>query len=193
MHRYLIRLRKEVFDLLKVEAKARGISINDFITYCIEVALAEYMNESAEAFKDSVKDKVIQRKGNDYKVSKSHGKMYYDLLNDNLSKSTIVLFTLLLSNSNQKGDAFSISSNALADRKNANCEKAGVKQIRPHDFRHSCASLLINKGANIQVVAKYLGHTKIEETLKTYSHLFISTLDEIINVIDTLEDDKTED
>ena len=106
MHRYLIRLRKEVFDLLKVEAKARGISINDFITYCIEVALAEYMNESAEAFKDSVKDKVIQRKGNDYKVSKSHGKMYYDLLNDNLSKSTIVLFTLLLSNSNQKGYAF---------------------------------------------------------------------------------------
>ena len=85
------------------------------------------------------------------------------------------------------GDAFPISSNALADRKNTNCEKAGVKQIRLHDFRHSCASLLINKGANIQVVAKYLGHTKIEETLKTYSHLFISTLDEIINVIDTLD------
>ena len=38
-------------------------------------------------------------------------------------------------------------------------------EIRLHDFRHSCASLLINKGANIQVVAKYLGHTKIEETL----------------------------
>ena len=85
------------------------------------------------------------------------------------------------------GDAFPISSNALVDRKNTNCEKAGVKQIRLHDFRHSCASLLINKGANIQVVAKYLGHTKIEETLKTYSHLFISTLDEIINVIDTLD------
>mgnify|MGYP004452518029 CR=1 FL=1 len=92
------------------------------------------------------------------------------------------------------GDAFPISSNALADRKNTNWEKAGVKQIRLHDFRHSCASLLINKGANIQVVAKYLVvHTKIEETLKTYSHLFISTLDEIINVIDTLEDNKTDD
>ena len=52
MHRYLIRLRKEVFNLLKVETKARGISINDFMTYCIEVALAEYMNESAEDFKD---------------------------------------------------------------------------------------------------------------------------------------------
>ena len=40
---------------------------------------------------------------------------------------------------------------------------------------------------------KYLGHTKIEKTLKNYSHLFISILDEIINVIDTLEDNKTDD
>lgn len=75
------------------------------------------------------------------------------------------------------GDTFPISSNALADCKNTNYEKAGDKQIRLHDFRHSFISLLINKGANIQVVAKYLGHTKIEERLKTYSHLFINTLD----------------
>ena len=53
--------------------------------------------------------------------------------------------------------------------------------------------LLIYKGANINAVSKFLGHTKIEETLKTYLHLFISTLDEIINVIDTLEDKKTDD
>ena len=39
-------------------------------------------------------------------MSKNHGKMYYDLLEDNLSKSAIVFFTLLLSNSNQKGYAF---------------------------------------------------------------------------------------
>ena len=61
MHRYVIRLRNDVFNLLKTEAESRNISINDFMTYCIEVALAEYMNESAEAFKDSVKDKAIQR------------------------------------------------------------------------------------------------------------------------------------
>ena len=86
------------------------------------------------------------------------------------------------------GDTFPISSNALVDRKNTNCEKAGVKQIRLHDFRHSCASLLINKGANIQVVAKYLGHTKIEETLKRYSHMFSTALDSVVSVIDNLED-----
>ena len=52
---------------------------------------------------------------------------------------------------------------------------------------------LVNKGANVQVVAKYLGHTKVEETLKTYSHLFISTLDEVVAVIDNLDNNKTDD
>ena len=69
----------------------------------------------------------------------------------------------------------------------------GVPQIRIHDFRHSCGFLLINNGANVTVVAKYLGHTKVEETLKTYSHLFTSTLDEVVAVIDNLENNKTED
>lgn len=61
MHKFVLRLRKDIFDLAKVEANARGISINDFIVYCLEVAIAEYMNKSAEAFKDMVKNKAIQR------------------------------------------------------------------------------------------------------------------------------------
>ena len=61
MHKFVLRLRKNIFDLAKVEANSRGISINDFIVYCLEVAMAEYMNESAEAFKDMVKDKAIQK------------------------------------------------------------------------------------------------------------------------------------
>lgn len=48
-------------------------------------------------------------------MSKSHGKLYYDLLDDNLSKSAIVFFTLLLSNSNQKGYAFG-SNKYYADK-----------------------------------------------------------------------------
>lgn len=78
-------------------------------------------------------------------------------------------------------------ANTITSRKNRNCELAGVPQIRIHDFRHSCASLLVNNGANITVVAKYLGHTKIEETLNTYTHLFNSALNEVVDLIDKLE------
>ena len=62
-----------------------------------------------------------------------------------------------------------------------------------HDFRHSCASLLINNDANVTLVAKYLWHTKIVETLNTYSHMFNTVLDSVVSVIHSLEDDKTDD
>lgn len=65
---------------------------------------------------------------------------------------------------------------------------AGLKVIRIYDFRHSCASLLINNGANITLVAKYLGHTKIEETLNTYSHMFSTVFDSVGSVIESLEE-----
>ena len=61
---------------------------------------------------------------------------------------------------------------------------ARVKDIRIHDFRHSCASLLIDSGANITLVAKYLGHTKIDETLNTYSHMYQNRLDTILSIIE---------
>ncbi len=79
-----------------------------------------------------------------------------------------------------------ITKSKMRDRKNKNCKLANVKQIRIHDFRHSCASLLINNGANITMVAKYLGHTKIDETLNTYSHMFKGKLDNIVETINKL-------
>lgn len=67
------------------------------------------------------------------------------------------------------------------DRYYHNCvEKTQLKKIRIHDFRHSHASYLINKGAIPAVVAKRLGHKDIAMTLNTYSHLYPSTENEII-------------
>ena len=75
----------------------------------------------------------------------------------------------------------------LRRRKNGNAIKARVKKIRIHDFRNSCASLLINNGANITMVAKYLVHSKINETLNTYSHMFKNKLDNIVDTINRLD------
>ena len=74
----------------------------------------------------------------------------------------------------------------LVNRKNNNCKLAGLKQIRIHDFRHSCASLLISKNSNVAVVAKYLGHSKIEETLNTYTHFFQSDLDKVVEILNKI-------
>lgn len=83
-----------------------------------------------------------------------------------------------------------LGKSVMRMRKNRNCKLAGVKQIRIHDFRHSCASLLINNGANVTMVAKYLGHTKIDETLNTYSHMFKGKLDSIVDTINNLNEKK---
>ena len=79
-----------------------------------------------------------------------------------------------------------LKNSKLRLRKNQICRNSGLRQIRIHDFRHSCASLLINNGANITMVAKYLGHTKIDETLNTYSHMYKSKLNDIVGTINQL-------
>lgn len=63
-------------------------------------------------------------------------------------------------------------------------EKAKVKKIRIHDLRHSCASLLISEGATIVAVANRLGHSNIEQTLNTYSHIMPKDEEIILKVLD---------
>lgn len=50
------------------------------------------------------------------------------------------------------------------------CEKAGIKPIRLHDFRHSHATLLVNKKIPIKVISDRLGHSKTSTTLDVYVH-----------------------
>lgn len=61
-------------------------------------------------------------------------------------------------------------------------EFAGVPVIRIHDLRHSHASFLINKGANIKAIASRLGDN-VETVLGVYTHLFFETEDELVKII----------
>ncbi len=63
--------------------------------------------------------------------------------------------------------------NAAVRRKNiAFAEAAGLPYICIHEFRHSHASLLVNEGINIQEIARRLGHSNVQITWNTYSHLY---------------------
>lgn len=65
-------------------------------------------------------------------------------------------------------------------------KKAGVKEIRIHDLRHSCASYLIFKGVSIVAVSRQLGHANIEQTLNTYSHVMPDDKDLIRHALSTV-------
>ncbi len=62
-------------------------------------------------------------------------------------------------------------------------KSADVPIIKVHDLRHSHATLLINRGANIVAVSKRLGHENIQTTLKTYTHLLQESDDELIKIL----------
>jgi integrase len=87
------------------------------------------------------------------------------------------------------GHSDPINNDPIYKRNKRNSELANLKKIRIHDFRHSCASLLINNNASITLVANYLGHTKIDETLNTYSHMYKNSLNSLMDILNKLEED----
>lgn len=76
--------------------------------------------------------------------------------------------------SNEDDLVFKLSETSIDRHKKNACKLAKVKEIRIHDFRHTHASFLISQGVSIVAVAKRLGHSNIEQTLNTYSHLMKS-------------------
>ena len=50
-------------------------------------------------------------------------------------------------------------------------KRPGLPDIRFHDLRHTCATLLLGRNVNPKVVSEMLGHASIAITLDTYSHV----------------------
>jgi len=50
-------------------------------------------------------------------------------------------------------------------------EKNGLRKIRFHDFRHSCASLLLSNGVPMKQIQEWLGHSDFSTTANVYAHL----------------------
>ena len=56
--------------------------------------------------------------------------------------------------------------------------KAGLPEIRFHDLRHTCATVLLGRGVHPKIVQELLGHATIAMTLDTYSHYLPSMGDQ---------------
>ena len=65
-------------------------------------------------------------------------------------------------------------------------KRAELPNIRFHDLRHSAATIMISMGVNVKVVQEVLGHSKINMTLDTYTHVLPSMQQDAIQRLDTL-------
>lgn len=54
-------------------------------------------------------------------------------------------------------------------------DKHGLRRIRFHDLRHSCASLLYSNGVPMKDIQVWLGHSTISTTGNIYTHLTFSS------------------
>ncbi len=70
------------------------------------------------------------------------------------------------------GGEICLRDTSIENRNQTFAKIAGLPHIRIHDFRHSHATLLANNAINIQEIARRLGHSNIEMTWNTYSHLY---------------------
>jgi len=50
------------------------------------------------------------------------------------------------------------------------CDDAGVRRVKFHGTRHTCATLLLGAGVPVHLVSKRLGHSSLSMTLDVYSH-----------------------
>jgi integrase len=62
--------------------------------------------------------------------------------------------------------------------------RAGLPDIRFHDLRHTCATMLLSEGVNPKFVQELLGHADIKLTLGTYSHFLPSMGDYAANAME---------
>lgn len=80
-----------------------------------------------------------------------------------------------------------LAPTTIGRKKDKYCKLANIKKIRIHDFRHSHATLLLSSGVPITVISQRLGHSDINMTLNTYSHLIPKDEDKAINILDQIK------
>lgn len=81
-----------------------------------------------------------------------------------------------------------LAETSITKAKDQAIKKSGLHRIRVHDFRHSYTSMLVNNLGvdNILLVSRLLGHASVQETLKTYSHLWRGEIERLASKLNEL-------
>ncbi len=74
----------------------------------------------------------------------------------------------------------------IYDHLEAMLDRAGVKQVRVHDLRHTYASHLIADGVPLPIIARQLGHASPAITMAVYAHMLPGQQREAADAIERL-------
>ena len=65
------------------------------------------------------------------------------------------------------------------------CDRAEVRRCRPHDLRHTAASVLLLQGTDMRTVMEILGHSRMATTSDLYTHVLAEVKADAANRMDT--------
>ena len=78
------------------------------------------------------------------------------------------------------------SSNLVGRSFKALLKRAGLPDVRFHDLRHTCATLMLGTGLSPKVAQERLGHSDVSVTMGVYSHVTPETRSEAAEAIEGL-------
>lgn len=64
------------------------------------------------------------------------------------------------------------------------------KEVRFHDLRHSCATMLHNAGLGMKDIQQWLGHSTINTTMDTYTHLSSKNITKTTKILEKIIENK---
>lgn len=79
-----------------------------------------------------------------------------------------------------------ITPNYITDAFPKFLEKHGLKRIRFHDLRHTCATLMQMNDIGLNYIKEYLGHSDISTTANTYSHLDLKAMQKPVDKMESI-------
>lgn len=97
------------------------------------------------------------------------------------------------------GRVFTTNAGGYLEPRNVNrtfaalCDKAGVRRVRVHDLRHSCATLLFTMGVDAATVQRILRHSSISVTTGTYVEVIEAVQRDALDTMSTFFDGVTDD
>ena len=65
-------------------------------------------------------------------------------------------------------------------------ESKGLRKIRFHDLRHTCATLMQMNDIGLNYIKEYLGHSDISTTANTYSHLDLKAMQKPVDKMESI-------
>lgn len=79
-----------------------------------------------------------------------------------------------------------LDGSTVTHRFQAAVQAAGLRRLRFHDLRHTCARLLLAQGVHPRVIVEILGHSQIGITMNLYSYVLPAMQKEIANSMEAI-------